>query len=45
MKDVPGKKIFRLVIDQCKMSDEAFSHILEGILNQSHRNKKGILRM
>ena len=35
IQDVPGKKIFRLILHECQLSDEAFSHILDGVLSQT----------
>ena len=29
---MPGKKVSRLIIDQCKMSDEVLASILDGII-------------
>ena len=34
IKELPGKRVYRLVIDQCDLTDEVFSNILDGILKQ-----------
>ena len=30
MKDVSAKRVFRIVIDQCSMTDNVFKYMLEG---------------
>ena len=34
-RDLPKRRIFTLVIDDCKMQDETFASILEGLYNQN----------
>jgi len=31
VKDVENKRVYRLIIDACKMTDEVFNEILAGI--------------
>ena len=34
IKDVPGKKVYRLVVDSCGMTDDIFANVLDGIMSQ-----------
>jgi len=45
IKALPGKKIFRLILDACSLTDESFDHILNGIMIQSITDKLGNIRV
>ena len=46
IKNVPGKKVYRLVIDQCSMTDDVFANILDGIISQCISDRDtGIIRI
>ena len=35
VKNIDNKRIQKLIVDSCQMSDQVFSEILEGVLHQS----------
>ena len=44
IKNVPQKRVFRLIISQCSLCDDAFANILDGIINQSMYDTYGNLK-
>ena len=33
IKDIPEKRVYRLVIDQCAMTDDVFAKVLDGVIS------------